>query len=201
MKRKLTVIVMAVALLCTLLSGCKSMPDELRDAIGVFNDQVTRITAQTEEAGKLVEKAQSVLKSGKPVSDVTTTSKLQSVVDVVKEKVKFEVPKRPAALNAINEQVKELQKIDFTNYIDQLKSATQDVVDSQEDYEMNDTLVTQENGVWGVYENGKLTDYTGLAQNEYGTWYVKDGKVDFTYSGSYDFAGKTFNVVTGEVKA
>lgn len=201
MKRKLTVIVMAVALLCTLLSGCKSMPDELRDAIGVFNDQVTRITAQTEEAGKLVEKAQSVLKSGKPVSDVTTISKLQSVVDVVKEKVKFEVPKRPAALNAINEQVKELQKIDFTNYIDQLKSATQDVVDSQEDYEMNDTLVTQENGVWGVYENGKLTDYTGLAQNEYGTWYVKDGKVDFTYSGSYDFAGKTFNVVTGEVKA
>ena len=37
MKRKLTVLVMAVALLCTLLSGCKSMPDELRDAIGVFN--------------------------------------------------------------------------------------------------------------------------------------------------------------------
>ncbi|MBQ2015908.1 MAG: hypothetical protein II207_02785, partial [Clostridia bacterium] len=82
-----------------------------------------------------------------------------------------------------------------------LKDATQDVVDSQEDYEMNDTLVTQENGVWGVYEDGKLTDYTGLAQNEYGTWYVKAGKVDFTYSGSYDFAGKTFNVVTGEVKA
>ena len=201
MKRKLTVIVMAVALLCMLLSGCKSMPDELRDAIGVFNDQVTRITAQTEEAGKLVEKAQSVLKSGKPVSDVTTTSKLQSVVDVVKEKVKFEAPKRPAALNAINEQVKELQKIDFTNYIDQLKSATQDVVDSQEDYAMNDTEVTQVNGVWGVYEDGKLTDYTGIAQNQYGSWYVKDGKVDFTFTGSYDFAGKTFNVVTGEVKA
>ena len=48
MKRKLTVLVMAVALLCTLLSGCKSMPDELRGAIGVVNDQVTRITAQTE---------------------------------------------------------------------------------------------------------------------------------------------------------
>ncbi len=183
MKRKLTVLVMAVALLCTLLSGCKSMPDELRDAIGVFNDQVTRITAQTEEAGKLVEKATEVLSSGKPVSDVTTTSKLQSIVDVVKEKVKFEAPKRPASLNAINEQVKELQNIDFTNYIDQLKSATQDVVDSQEDYAMNDT-----------------TDYTGIAQNQYGSWYVKDGKVDFTYTGSYEFAGTTFNVVTGEVK-
>lgn len=200
MKRKLTVLVMAVALLCTLLSGCKSMPDELRDAIGVFNDQVTRITAQTEEAGKLVEKATEVLSSGKPVSDVTTTSKLQSIVDVVKEKVKFEVPKRPASLNAINEKVKELQNIDFTSYIDQLKSATQDVVDSQEDYAMNDTEVTQVNGVWGVYEGGKLTDYTGIAQNQYGSWYVKDGKVDFTYTGSYDFAGTTFNVVTGEVK-
>ena len=189
MKRKLTVLVMAVALLCTLLSGCKSMPDELRDAIGVFNDQVTRITAQTEEAGKLVEKATEVLSSGKPVSDVTTTSKLQSIVDVVKEKVKFEVPKRPASLNAINEKVKELQNIDFTSYIDQLKSATQDVVDSQEDYAMNDTEVTQVNGVWG-----------GIAQNQYGSWYVKDGKVDFTYTGSYEFAGTTFNVVTGEVK-
>ena len=200
MKRKLTVLVMAVALLCTLLSGCKSMPDELRDAIGVFNDQVTRITAQTEEAGKLVEKATEVLSSGKPVSDVTTTSKLQSIVDVVKEKVNFEVPKRPASLNAINEKVKELQNIDFTSYIDQLKSATQDVVDSQEDYAMNDTEVTQVNGVWGVYENGQPTDYTGIAQNQYGSWYVKDGKVDFTYTGSYDFAGTTFDVVTGEVK-
>ena len=201
MKRKLTVLIMAVALLCTLFSGCKSMPDEMAAAVTMFKDQVTRITDQTAEAGELLEKAQSVLSSGKPVSDVTTTSKLQSAIDTVKEKVKFEVPKRPPSLNAINEKVEELKGIDFTSYIDQLKDATQGVVDSQEDYEMNDTLVTQENGVWGVYEDGKLTDYTGLAQNEYGTWYVKAGKVDFTYSGSYDFAGKTFNVVTGEVKA
>ena len=201
MKKKLTVLVMAVALLCTLRSGCKSMPDEMAAAVTMFKDQVTRITDQTAEAGELLEKAQSVLSSNKPVSDVTTTSKLQSAMDTVKEKVKFEIPKRPPSLNAINEKVEELKGIDFTSYLDQLKDATQGVVDSQEDYEMNDTLVTQENGVWGVYEDGKLTDYTGLAQNEYGTWYVKDGKVDFTYSGSYDFAGKTFNVVTGEVKA
>lgn len=201
MKKKLTVLVMAVALLCTLLSGCKSMPDEMAAAVTMFTDQVTRITDQTAEAGELLEKAQSVLSSNKPVSDVTTTSKLQSAIDTVKEKVKFEIPKRPPSLNAINEKVEELKGIDFTSYLDQLKDATQGVVDSQEDYAMNDTLVTQENGVWGVYEDGKLTDYTGLAQNEYGTWYVKDGKVDFTYSGSYDFAGKTFNVVTGEVKA
>ena len=200
MKQKLTVLVMALALLCTLLSGCKSMPDEMKDAIGTFGDQVARISAQTEEAGKLIEKAQNVLNSGKPVSDVTTTSKLQGVIETVKEKVRFEVPKRPASLNAINEKVEELKGIDFTSYLDQLKGATEAVVDSQEDYAMNDTEVTQVNGVWGVYENGQPTDYTGIAQNQYGSWYVKDGKVDFTYTGSYDFAGTTFNVVTGEVK-
>lgn len=201
MKQKLTVLVMALALLCTLLSGCKSMPDEMMDAVTAFGDQVARISAQTEEAGKLIEKAQNVLNSGKPVSDVTTTSKLQGVIETVKEKVQFEVPKRPASLNAINEKVEELKGIDFTSYLDQLKGATEDVVESQEDYAMNDTEVTQVNGVWGVYEDGKLTDYTGIAQNQYGSWYVKDGKVDFTFTGSYDFAGKTFNVVTGEVKA
>lgn len=201
MKKKLTVLVMALVLLCTLLSGCKSMPDEMMNAVTMFTDQVTRITDQTAEAGELLEKAQSVLTSGKPVADVTTTSKLQAAVDTVKEKVKFEVPKRPASLNAINEKVEELKNIDFTSYLDQLKDATQGVINSQEDYEMNDTLVTKENGTWGVFENGKLTDYTGLAQNEYGTWYVKDGAVDFTFTGSYDFAGKTFQVNGGKVQA
>ena len=80
MKQKLTVLVMALALLCTLLSGCKSMPDEMMDAVTAFGDQITRITDQTAEAGKLIEKAQNVLNSGKPVSDVTTTSKLQGVI-------------------------------------------------------------------------------------------------------------------------
>ena len=191
---------MAVALLCTLLSGCSPAG---RNGRGCHHVQRPGDPHHRPDrgSGELLEKAQSVLSSNKPVSDVTTTSKLQSAMDTVKEKVKFEIPKRPPSLNAINEKVEELKGIDFTSYLDQLKDATQGVVDSQEDYEMNDTLVTQENGVWGVYEDGKLTDYTGLAQNEYGTWYVKDGKVDFTYSGSYDFAGKTFNVVTGEVKA
>ena len=109
MKKKLTVLVMAVALLCTLLSGCKSMPDEMAAAVTMFKDQVTRITDQTAEAGELLEKAQSVLSNGKPVSDVTTTSKLQSAIDTVKEKVKFEIPKRPPSLNAINEKVEELK--------------------------------------------------------------------------------------------
>ena len=67
---------------------------------------------------------------------------------------------------------------------------------------MNDTLVTKENGVWGVYKDGALDEsYNGLAKNEYGTWYVKDGKVDFSFSGTYDFAGYTYVVNGGKVQA
>lgn len=200
MKRKLLVVIMAAALMCSLLAGCKSMSDEMMDAVNLFTEQVTRITDQTAEAGKLVEQAEELLTSGKPVSDVTTTSRLQSVVEEVKEKVTFEVPKRPSSLNAINEKVEELKNIDFTSYLTKLKEAIKGVVSSQEDYEMNDTLVTKENGTWGVFNDGKLDEsYNGLATNEYGTWYIKDGAVDFSYSGQVDFAGQTFTVEGGKV--
>ena len=33
-------------------------------------------------------------------------------------------------------------------------------------------------------QNGQgLTDYTGMAVNEYGWWYFKDGQLDFSYTG------------------
>lgn len=202
MKRRILVAVMALAVMCSLLAGCKSMPDELKAAIDAFTTQVSRITEQTEEAGSLITKAEEVLTSGKPVSDVTTTSKLQSVVESAKEAVKFEVPKRPTSLNALNEKIEELKNIDFSSFISDLKNGIQNVVNSQEDYEMNDTLVTKENGVWGVYKDGALDEsYNGLAKNEYGTWYVKDGKVDFSFSGTYDFAGYTYVVNGGKVQA
>lgn len=202
MKRKVLVVVMALAIMCSVLAGCKSMPDELKTAIDSFTTEVTRLTEQTEEAGTLIAKAEEVLTSGKPVSDVTTTSKLQSVVEAAKENVKFEVPKRPSSLNAITEKVAELKEIDFSSYLTDLKLGIRNVVSSQEDYAMNDTLVTKENGVWGVFKDGQLDEsYTGLAMNEYGTWYIKDGKADFSYTGPYDFAGKTFQVESGKVRA
>lgn len=201
MKNRILVLVMALAVMCSLLAGCKAMPDELKAAIDAFTTQVSRITEQTEEAGSLITAAEDLLTSGKPVADVTTTSKLQSVVETAKEAVKFEAPKRPTSLNAINEKVEELKNIDFGSYITDLKLATKKVKDSQEDYAMNDTLVTKENGVWGVYKEGTLDQsYNGLAKNEYGTWYVKDGLVDFSFSGTYDFAGYTYVVNGGKVQ-
>lgn len=202
MKNRVLVVLLTICLMVGALAGCKSMPDELADAVATFTEQVTRITDQTAEAGELVTKAEELIASKKPVADATTLSKLQSVVEEVKENVvNFEIPKRPASLNAINEKIEELKSTDFTEYIDKLKNAIQGVVNSQEEYEMNDTLVTKVDGVWGVYEDGKLVDsYTGIATNENGTWYIKDGKVDFSFSGSVDFAGKTFQVTNGRVK-
>ena len=100
----------------------------------------------------------------------------------------------------MNEKIAELKEIDFGSYITDMKLGIRKVLSSQEEYQMNDTLVSKENGVWGVYKNGQLdTSYTGLAMNEYGTWYIKDGKADFSYTGSYDFAGKTYQVKAGKV--
>lgn len=39
-------------------------------------------------------------------------------------------------------------------------------------------------GKWNVYKNGKIdTGYTGMAENEYGWWYVTNGTLDWSYTG------------------
>ena len=92
MKNRILVLAMALTMVLALFSGCKSAPDEMLDAIQTFGSEVSRITEQTKEVGTLIDKATEVLTSGKPVADVTTTSKLQDVMDKAKENVKFEAP-------------------------------------------------------------------------------------------------------------
>ncbi len=44
------------------------------------------------------------------------------------------------------------------------------------------TVSKASDGKWYAYVGNKIAyDYTGLAANEYGTWYIIDGEVDFTY--------------------
>ena len=38
-------------------------------------------------------------------------------------------------------------------------------------------------GNWYYYENGQIVNKTTVAPNENGWWFVRDGKVDFTYTG------------------
>ena len=47
-----------------------------------------------------------------------------------------------------------------------------------------------EDGCWYYYTDNKIdTSYTGLADNRYGTWYVKNGKLDLSYTGMYKNSG------------
>lgn len=56
-------------------------------------------------------------------------------------------------------------------------------------------LAQNEYGWWYV-SGGKIDfAYTGLAQNENGWWYVRNGKVDFTFSDDLLINGKIYRVI------
>lgn len=42
------------------------------------------------------------------------------------------------------------------------------------------------------------TYYNGIAGNELGDWFIKDGKVDFTYSGEFTCNSNTYTVDKGK---
>ena len=46
--------------------------------------------------------------------------------------------------------------------------------------------VRMQTATGNYYANDKIaTDYCGMALNEYGWWYIKNGDVDFTYTGMH----------------
>lgn len=70
----------------------------------------------------------------------------------------------------------------------------------QMDYIPEGAKVTTVRGSWGLYKDDELIDrYSGLAENEFGTWVIKDGYVDFDYTGNYSSNGQTYNIVEGKV--
>ena len=55
-------------------------------------------------------------------------------------------------------------------------------------------------GKWGYYVNDKLdTTFNGLAGNQYGTWKITNGLVDFLYQGLYEAANGKFMIKDGQV--
>ena len=200
MKKKVLALLVGLMMVLGLFAGCSGQSPERAAAVEAYTAQVEVLKEQKEAASQALEEASSVLADNKPVSDVTTVSNLETAIENLKS-VDIDLPEMPNAANAINEVVEQMKSQDISSSIEAVKTATAKVVASQEDYAMNDTLVTKENGVWGVFSNGTLTDYTGIAKNEYGTWYVKDGKVDFSYTGTLDYAGKTFHINGGKVQS
>lgn len=60
--------------------------------------------------------------------------------------------------------------------------------------------VSEEEYGWGVYQYGSLVrSYNGIGSNELGTWYIKDGLVDFKFSGYVKVNGTTYKVTEGKV--
>ena len=54
---------------------------------------------------------------------------------------------------------------------------------------------------WGVYDANEelVEDYTGIGANNYGTWYIADGLVQFDYTGNLTVNGTTYPVEEGKV--
>ena len=53
---------------------------------------------------------------------------------------------------------------------------------------------------WWYMKNGKLnTSYTGVGINAYGWWYMKNGKLDLTYTGTVKYNGQNYAVINGAI--
>lgn len=63
------------------------------------------------------------------------------------------------------------------------------------------TVQKNNNGWWYIGKDGKVDfTYYGLASNEYGTWVIEKGKVNFAYNDKYtDEEGYDYEVVNGKV--
>lgn len=61
-------------------------------------------------------------------------------------------------------------------------------------------VIKGEDGKWGVYlDESVVHGYNGIASNSLGTWYIKDGFVDFTFTGYVSVNGSTYKVTEGKV--
>ena len=65
----------------------------------------------------------------------------------------------------------------------------------------NTTKVMLINNVWRMVINGEVVyNYTGIGENENGTWYLENGEVNFNYIGSYLHSdGRTYKVVNSKI--
>lgn len=62
------------------------------------------------------------------------------------------------------------------------------------------TVAKAADGSWALLNNNAVVDnFTGIAQNDLGNWYIENGKVNFGFSGKVVFNGVTYDVENGKV--
>lgn len=82
-------------------------------------------------------------------------------------------------------------------YDDGSNDSSDRVDDAEDDYgEVKQT----DNGQWALVKGDMVnTDFTGIAENQYGLWYVENGYVNFDFSGTLSDDDTTFVVEKGKV--
>ncbi len=84
----------------------------------------------------------------------------------------------------------EIEDMDFVYTIDYSRNSAESGTQLRQD----------SNGDWCLYQNGSInTDFTGIASNDSGSWYVQQGKVNFNFSGQIVYNGTTYNIENGKV--
>ena len=55
---------------------------------------------------------------------------------------------------------------------------------------------------WWYVENGQINfGYTGFAENEWGIWYVELGYITFAYNGTINDGGRVYTIVNSKVES
>ncbi len=79
-------------------------------------------------------------------------------------------------------------------------STTASTTQAPIDYVPAGATVESVNDTWGLYKDGVLvSNFTGIAPNAYGEWYIVNGLVDFSFSGTIDYKGKPYAIKEGKV--
>lgn len=62
-------------------------------------------------------------------------------------------------------------------------------------------VVEEREGKWGLYKDGVLvSNFTGIATNKFGDWYLVHGLVDFGFNGTVNSGNKSQKIVNGKVE-
>lgn len=134
MSKKIFSSAVIILLTCAMLTGCNSDP-EYKKAKEAFESQVERIETQIEEKDNEIEKAKELLEVDKEALDKSIETSLKSTIESA-EKLEVKIPNMPRETEEINAKTDELESIDLTEEITDLKNTQKLLKDSRKKYEL-----------------------------------------------------------------
>ena len=151
---------------------------------------------------KLVKLFLTILILSYAIYSLTSFANTNEIIDekVTDETNTFDFKNEVSNVNEDNEV--DTLNIDNLNMINEVKDSDIEEVSSKDSELLSyqDGLVKIGND-WRVVINGKIDyNYTGIATNQNGTWFVKNGTIKYDYTGHYtDKNGKTYIIEKNKV--